>query len=265
MSSVTDYCICNQTLRHTIDLPDDFARKIFRECLYTETDVISFVIGLSSLAFWIVAQAPQFYLNCKLGRAKGLSLCFLIEWLTGDSLNLAGAFLTGQVGTAVFTALLFVSMDITLATQYILLERPCCRNYDDDSEEEDDSDDSDNETMHRHDRLENPLLDPTQEEEQQQQRNVSKSNLYSIFLPVVLFSAVTVSGFGIVSITNAIGGSEERSLLRVATRHRSLQGRSLLESVVAVGPLPPQLSKDCDATPPVSHIGKYSKRRCEQM
>ena len=51
---------------------------------------------------------------------------------------------------------------------------------------------------------------------------------------IVLFSAVTVSGFGIVSITNAIGGSEERSLLRVATRHHSLQGRSLLESVVAV-------------------------------
>ena len=39
----------------------------------------------------------QLYLNFKLGRAEGLSLLFLADWLLGDITNLIGCILTKQV------------------------------------------------------------------------------------------------------------------------------------------------------------------------
>jgi len=138
----------------------------------------------------MVAQAPQFMLNCKLGRAKGLSLCFLLEWLTGDTLNLAGAFLTGQVGTAISTAVLFVGMDMMLASQYLLLERPCIKNYHSD----DDDDDEEEEENGYGDELDNPLLSPDQK---LPSRPPPTRALYSVFLPVVLLSSLLVGSLGL--------------------------------------------------------------------
>ena len=100
-----DLCLCNNK---TIALPGDFARTLFQECLYTTADVASFFIGLSSILFWLLAQTPQFTLNCRLGRARGLSVWFLLAWLVADTINLFGAVLTGQVGTTLSIAGLFV-------------------------------------------------------------------------------------------------------------------------------------------------------------
>jgi len=285
-------CFCNGT---TVKLPDDFARKIFSECLYTQKDALSFFIGLSSLFFWIFAQAPQFYLNCKLGRAKGLSLCFLLEWLTGDSLNLAGAFLTGQVGTAIATSLLFVSMDITLATQYMCLERPCCRTYD---EDEDGDEDTDEET-HREE-LDNPLLNTPNNNYGGvgQERPERKRALYSVFLPIVMLGALTVGSCGIVQLGSEVSLSQlaaQRGSIMRSKRIGSTVGRSLLDAVDHRGEVDggevdgadgadgadggsgggnndddegspvhevdpfqhePLPAVDCDATPPPSFVGK---------
>jgi len=46
---------------------------------------------------------------------------FLLEWLGGDTLNLAGCILTNQLPTQTYTAMLFVSMDVVMVTQYAYL------------------------------------------------------------------------------------------------------------------------------------------------
>ena len=264
---VGDFCVCNGT---TIDLPGDFARKIFSECLYTNTDLISFIVGLSSLGFWMVAQAPQFILNCKLGRAKGLSLCFLLEWLTGDTLNLAGAFLTGQVGTAISTAILFVGMDMMLASQYLLLERPCIKNY-----HSDDDDDDEEEENGYGDELDNPLLSPDQK---LPSRPPPTRALYSVFLPVVLLSSLLVGSLGLygggggVSGGGSGGGSSSSgggggmtTLMEVALARGARNvggsvrggGRSLLAIGSGSGSAPlPFKPHSCDAAPSPSLVGQ---------
>jgi uncharacterized protein with PQ loop repeat len=41
----------------------------------------AFLIGLSSMLFWIVAQLPQFISNWRLQSAEALSPWFLFQWL----------------------------------------------------------------------------------------------------------------------------------------------------------------------------------------
>ena len=71
-----------------------FIAKNFHDCVWSTREVISFAIGMSSIGFWLCAQAPQFYLNCKRQQASALSKCFLLEWLSGDLMNLVGTILT---------------------------------------------------------------------------------------------------------------------------------------------------------------------------
>ena len=77
--------------------------------------------SMSSLAFWICCQVPQFYKNWQRGSAEALSVLFLLEWLGGDTLNLAGCILTNQLPTQTYTAMLFVSMDVVMISQYVYL------------------------------------------------------------------------------------------------------------------------------------------------
>ena len=118
--SVRAACVCNTTEPYP-----EWIAVTFRECVITERDSISFWIGFSSLIFWIFAQAPQFWKNCRSGSASGLSLLFLMQWMLGDTLNLCGSILTGQLGTVVYTSGLFVCMDIILFSQYLSLETEC--------------------------------------------------------------------------------------------------------------------------------------------
>ena len=60
----------------------------FQDCVYTHRDLLSFLVGLSSIAFWLVAQLPQFIENIRSGTADALSPWFLVQWLSvSDSLQ----------------------------------------------------------------------------------------------------------------------------------------------------------------------------------
>eukprot|EP00124_Ichthyophonus_hoferi_P004653 Ihof_evm1s540 gene=Ihof_evmTU1s540 len=94
-----------------------FIYNYFGECIHTSKDVASFIIGLSSIGFWLGAQTPQLIKNFRNGSADAISIVFLSYWLLGDGLNLIGAIMTNQMATQIFTAHYFVSMDILLVLQ----------------------------------------------------------------------------------------------------------------------------------------------------
>eukprot|EP00741_Cyanophora_paradoxa_P008060 tig00001250_g7799.t1 len=90
----------------------------FGDCLYGSRDNLSFIVGLSSICFWIFCQTPQVIENYKNSSAEALSPIFLAIWLVGDSLNLIGAILTQQLPTQIYTAVYFVFMDTVVISQY---------------------------------------------------------------------------------------------------------------------------------------------------
>mmetsp|Transcript_19725 Transcript_19725/g.33881 ORF Transcript_19725/g.33881 Transcript_19725/m.33881 type:complete len:303 (+) Transcript_19725:91-999(+) len=96
-----------------------WAAEWFGDCLYTSRDYSSFIIGLSSIFFWLWCQMPQFFENWRNGNADALSPYFLLIWLLGDSANMIGAILTQQLPTQQVTAIYFVSCDIIMVVQYI--------------------------------------------------------------------------------------------------------------------------------------------------
>ena len=89
----------------------------FHECLYTTVEVVSFVVGMSSILFWLGCQLPQFITNCRRKSGAALSMWFLVEWLLGDITNLAGCILSRQLITQLSTSIFFVACDITMLTQ----------------------------------------------------------------------------------------------------------------------------------------------------
>ena len=104
-----------------------FIAQNFHDCVWSSREVISFAIGMSSIGFWLCAQAPQFYLNCKRQQASALSKCFLLEWLSGDLMNLIGSILTHQFSTQISTAVIFICMDCVLLSQYCYLTKKNAR------------------------------------------------------------------------------------------------------------------------------------------
>jgi hypothetical protein len=90
----------------------------FADCVYSEKELVSFYLGLSSILVWCFCQAPQFVENYKRGSVEALSKWFLIIWLSGDVTNLVGAILTNQLPTQQYTAMLFVSLDVLMVGQY---------------------------------------------------------------------------------------------------------------------------------------------------
>jgi solute carrier family 66 (lysosomal lysine-arginine transporter), member 1 len=123
-------CVCVPATIHG-DPYSLFIAHVFSDCVYTTRDYTGFTIGLTSLAFWLCAQAPQFMKNCRAGKASALSIWFLAEWMLGDSLNLISCLMTGQLSTVTITSILFVSMDFCLLFQYLYLETSCCNAKDD--------------------------------------------------------------------------------------------------------------------------------------
>lgn len=94
--------------------------KHLYDCVYTTRDAIGFSFGIASIAFWVVAQIPQFVLNIKRQSVEALSSWFLAQWLLGDTCNLVGCILTGsQLPTQTWTAVYFISADMVMLLQYI--------------------------------------------------------------------------------------------------------------------------------------------------
>ncbi|GJP45402.1 hypothetical protein CLOM_g4798 [Closterium sp. NIES-68] len=95
-------------------------RDWFQDCVYSRWDLLSFLIGLASIACWLVAQLPQFIQNIRAGSADALSPWFLFQWLSGDLLNLLGCLLSGsQLITQTFTAIYFIAADCCIIAQYV--------------------------------------------------------------------------------------------------------------------------------------------------
>ena len=86
---------------------------------HTHTHTAALQIGMASIGFWVCCQVPQFYKNCKTQSVSALSGWFLAEWALGDSLNLIGSLLSGQLATALYTAMFFVFADTCLCLQYM--------------------------------------------------------------------------------------------------------------------------------------------------
>lgn len=106
-------CACYPAIK--ADYPfNEFIAQYFSECVYTPVEVLSFYIGMSSLGFWICCQLPQFYKNYQKKSGAALSKWFLIEWFSGDLLNLLGCILTKQLATQLATSILFVIIDVSL-------------------------------------------------------------------------------------------------------------------------------------------------------
>ena len=51
----------------------------FHDCIYTTKEMISFGLGLASIAVWVLAQMPQLVDNIKNESAEALSVWFLAQ------------------------------------------------------------------------------------------------------------------------------------------------------------------------------------------
>ncbi|XP_053481602.1 lysosomal amino acid transporter 1 homolog [Ictalurus furcatus] len=89
------------------------------ECTQDVRDMISVVLGLLSIACFIVSSFPQYYSSCKTGNMdSALSIWFLLLWLGGDSCNLAGSFLADQLPLQKYTAVYYVLADLLMLSMY---------------------------------------------------------------------------------------------------------------------------------------------------
>jgi uncharacterized protein with PQ loop repeat len=121
--NITDTCFPTQQGHPYIP----WIYKVFGDCIYTPLEQASFGIGLSSLGFWAISQIPQVITNCRRSDASSLSPFFLLIWAIGDSTNLLGAILTGQLATQIVTAIFFCLMSFVLILQwlYYTLKNKC--------------------------------------------------------------------------------------------------------------------------------------------
>nr|GMC97170.1 lysosomal amino acid transporter 1 homolog isoform X2 [Ipomoea batatas] len=67
--------------------------KHFNDCLCNVRDEVSFCLGLASFVCWGVAEIPQIFTNFQTNSSHGISLLFLLTWITGDIFNLVGCLL----------------------------------------------------------------------------------------------------------------------------------------------------------------------------
>jgi len=86
--------------------------------------LVSDVFGNLSQAFWLFAQLPQIWTNYRNKSVEGLSLPFLLNWLSGDVTNLIGCLLTNQLLFQRNLAIYFNFIDLILIAQFALYSGP---------------------------------------------------------------------------------------------------------------------------------------------
>ncbi|KAJ7535052.1 hypothetical protein O6H91_12G016600 [Diphasiastrum complanatum] len=92
----------------------------FGDCVHTRWELVAFLVGVTSIFFWLVAQMPQYVNNIIRQNTDALSPWFLFQWLGGDLFNLLGCLLTGnQLATETFTAFYFIFADCMVISQYV--------------------------------------------------------------------------------------------------------------------------------------------------
>ncbi|KAA1117988.1 hypothetical protein PGT21_029268 [Puccinia graminis f. sp. tritici] len=85
--------------------------------------LVSDIFGNLSQLFWLFAQLPQIWTNYRNKSVEGLSLTFLLNWLSGDVTNLIGCLLTNQLVFQRNLAIYFNLIDLILIGQFALYSR----------------------------------------------------------------------------------------------------------------------------------------------
>ncbi|KAK3504735.1 PQ loop repeat-domain-containing protein [Neurospora crassa] len=87
------------------------------ELLNLDVEAISGILGSVSIACWVVVFSPQIIENFRRSSADGLSIQFIIIWLTGDVFNILGAVLQGVLPTMLILAIYYTIADVVLLAQ----------------------------------------------------------------------------------------------------------------------------------------------------
>ncbi len=80
-------------------------------------DDLSTLLGFLSIFCWLLVLGPQIYRNFKSSNADSLSPYLLLLWLTGDTMNTIGVFLTNQLLFQKISCILFLTMDFLAISQ----------------------------------------------------------------------------------------------------------------------------------------------------
>ncbi|XP_051120026.1 probable vacuolar amino acid transporter YPQ1 isoform X2 [Andrographis paniculata] len=95
-----------------------WVEKYFNDCLCNIRDEFSFGFGMASVVCWGVAELPQIITNFRTKSSHGVSLLFLVTWITGDVLNLVGCLLEpATLPTQFYTAVLYTTTTVVLFLQ----------------------------------------------------------------------------------------------------------------------------------------------------
>ncbi|KAL1917824.1 uncharacterized protein VTP21DRAFT_3658 [Calcarisporiella thermophila] len=94
---------------------------LFGNCVYSNAEAASLLLGFASVLFWLNAQLPQIIRNFLHPiSVNSLSPLFLLNWFAGDLSNLAGCLLTNQLPFQTFLAMYFCVVDTILLSQYLV-------------------------------------------------------------------------------------------------------------------------------------------------
>ncbi|KAI1121111.1 PQ loop repeat-domain-containing protein [Nemania abortiva] len=85
--------------------------------LNLDVEAISGICGSISIAAWVVVFSPQIIENFRRNSADGLSVQFIIIWLSGDVFNILGAVLQGVLPTMLILAIYYAIADFVLLGQ----------------------------------------------------------------------------------------------------------------------------------------------------
>lgn len=100
-----------------------WAESLFGDCVCSVRDGVSLGLGLASVVAWGLAEVPQVVTNFMRGSAEGVSVGFVLAWLVGDVLNLAGCLLTDSLPTQVYVAALYTATTVVLFLQQMHYRR----------------------------------------------------------------------------------------------------------------------------------------------
>ncbi|KAI6240522.1 hypothetical protein M3Y99_00447100 [Aphelenchoides fujianensis] len=92
---------------------------VFGDCVDTNVKLAGFIIGVISLLLWLVPIIPQLLENYRKKRCDGISIFFLLFWMTGDTCSMVGALLTHQQPLQQIIAVYYIFQDLILLSQYV--------------------------------------------------------------------------------------------------------------------------------------------------
>lgn len=93
--------------------------KVFDQCVENRVQLAGFWIGIISMGLWLGPIFSQLWENYQRQSSDALSIYFLLFWFAGDSANLIGAVLTGQLEIQILIGVYYILQDFALLSQYL--------------------------------------------------------------------------------------------------------------------------------------------------